>query len=67
MSSGSEYKCYECQKLHPRQAFISHAGNDVEIAKEAARACCIAQVAPYLFEYSAEFSQPAIGQRENYR
>ena len=60
MSSGSEYKCCECQELHPQQAFISHAGNDVEIAKEAARACCLAQVAPYLFEYSAEFSQPAI-------
>ena len=60
MSSGSEYKCCECQELHPQQAFIPHAGNDVEIAKEAARACCLAQVAPYLFEYSAEFSQPAI-------
>ena len=44
MSSGSEYKCCECQELHPQQAFIPHAGNDVEIAKEAARACCLGGV-----------------------
>ena len=60
MSPGSEYKCCECQERHPRQAFISHAGKDKEIAKEAARVCCTAQVTPYLFEYSAEYSRPAI-------
>ena len=60
MSPNSEYKCCECQEWHPRQAFISHAGKDKAIAKRAARACCAAQVTPYLFEYSAEFSQPAI-------
>ena len=60
MPPRSEYKCCECQERHPRQAFISHAGKDKEIAKEAASACCAAQVTPYLFEYSAEFSQPAI-------
>ena len=60
MSPGSEYKCCECGERHPRQAFISHAAKDAEIAKEAAKACCAAQVTPYLFEYSAEFSQPAI-------
>ena len=60
MSTNSEYKCCECQEWHPRQAFISHAGKDEAIAKEAARACCAAQVKPYLFEYSAEFSKPAI-------
>lgn len=60
MSSESGYKCCECGQKHRRQAFISHAGKDEEIAKEAAKACCAAQVTPYLFEYSAEFSQPAI-------
>ena len=60
MNSSSEYKCCECQEWHPRQAFISHAGKDAEIAKEVARACCAAQVTPYLFENSAAFSQPAI-------
>ena len=60
MPPRSEYKCCECQEWHPRQAFISHAGKDKEIAKEAARVCCAAQVTPYLFEYSVEFSQPAI-------
>ena len=60
MPPRSEYKCCECQECHPRQVFISHAGKDKAIAKEAARACCAAQVTPYLFEYSAEFSQPAI-------
>ena len=56
----TEYKCCECQRHHPRQAFISHAGKDKDIAKEAAKACCAAQVKPYLFEYSPEFSKPAI-------
>ena len=60
MSSESGYECCECGQGHRRQAFISHAGKDAEIAKEAAKACCAAQVTPYLFEYSAEFSQPAI-------
>ena len=60
MPPTSEYKCCECQEWHPRQAFISHAAKDEEIAKEAARACCAAQVTPYLFENSAAFSQPAI-------
>ena len=55
-----EYKCCECQERHPRRAFISHAAKDKEIAKEAARVCCTAQVTPYLFEYSAEYSRPAI-------
>ena len=56
----SEYKCCVCQEYHPRQAFISHAGKDQAIVKEAAKACCAAQVKPYLFEYSSEFSQPAL-------
>ena len=60
MSTNSEYKCCECQEWHPRQAFISHAGKDEAIAKEAARVCCAAQVKPYRFEDSAEFSMPAI-------
>ncbi len=60
MSPSAGYKCCQCQNWHPRQAFISHAGKDKAIAKEAARACCAAQVKPYLFEYSAEFSEPAI-------
>ncbi len=60
MSTRPEYKCCECDERHPRQAFISHAGKDKAIAKEAARACCAAQVTPYLFEYSAEFSQSTI-------
>ena len=60
MSPRSEYQCSECQTCHPRQAFISHASKDAKIAKEAAKACCASQVTPCLFEYSAEFSQPAI-------
>ena len=57
MSPRSEYPCCECDLLHPRQAFISHAAKDTKIAKEAAKACCAAKVKPYLFEYSAEFTQ----------
>ena len=49
-----------CQQRHPQKAFISHAGKDAEIAKEAAKACCETHVAAYLFEYSREFSEPAI-------
>ena len=59
----SEYKCYDCKERHSRQAFISHAGKDAEIAKEAAKACCATKVAPYLFEYSAEFLQPTSSSR----
>ena len=60
MSPSAGYRCCECQEWHPRQAFISHAGKDEAIAKEAARVCCAAQVKPYRFEDSAEFSMPAI-------
>lgn len=60
MSSISGYECHVCHQRHPQKAFISHAGKDAEITKEAAKACCATHVAPYLFEYSPEFSQPAI-------
>ena len=60
MSRMSECHCSECPEKHPRQAFISHAGEDAKIAKAAAKACCRAQISPYLFEYSTEFSQHEI-------
>lgn len=60
MSPNAEFKCCECQEWHPRQAFISHASKDEAIAREVAGVCCAAQVKPYLFEYSAEFSKPSI-------
>ncbi len=60
MSARSDNNCCDCEERHPRQAFISHAGKDAEIVREIAKSCCAAQITPYLFEYSAEFSQSNI-------
>ena len=47
----------KCERRHEKQAFVSHASRDRDLAKEIARACCDADVAPYLFEFSQEFSE----------
>lgn len=51
-----EGSCVNLQK----QAFISHAKNDEEIARNLAKACCNGGVAPYLFEFTPESFAPSI-------
>ena len=60
MSSGHRFECIRCSVSHEKQAFISHASEDKTIAKEIALASCNAEVAPYLFEFSPDFSNPNI-------
>ena len=50
------YPCNYCRKSHTKQAFISHASKDKEIVKRIRKACCASKVAPYLYEFSDEFS-----------
>ena len=54
MASLSSFKCISCEGLHEKQAFVSHATKDREIAARLKRACCKAGVAPYLFEFTPE-------------
>ena len=60
MADSPKVECRICGSLHARQAFVSHASRDEQIADAAQEACCRAGVAPYLFEFSREFSQPNI-------
>ena len=60
MANNPKVKCRNCDGVHARQAFISHASRDEQIVDAAQEACCRAGVAPYLFEFSREFSQPNI-------
>ena len=53
MSPGN-FKCICCGDHHDKQAFISHASDDAEIAAKLKHACCENGVAPYLFEFSPE-------------
>ena len=48
------FKCKECGNGHEKQAFISHASKDIEIANKVKKACCQAGVKPYLFEFSPD-------------
>ena len=50
------FKCKECGNGHEKQAFISHASKDIEIANKVKKACCQAGVKPYLFEFSPDAS-----------
>ena len=52
----SSFPCSSCSKNHPKQAFISHASIDKEVATQIGKACCCSGVAPYLFEFSADYS-----------
>ena len=54
MTSPIGFKCICCEQSHDKQAFVSHASKDREIAAELKRACCEAGVAPYLFEFTPE-------------
>ena len=56
IESTSLYPCNCCRKSHTKQAFISHSGKDTEIVKSIRKACCASKVAPYLYEFSDEFS-----------
>ena len=56
MKKSRGYPCTSCQGHHDRQAFVSHASDDVDIAEQLRRACCQIGVAPYLFELSPEVS-----------
>ena len=56
MSSKSRFNCDRCNKSHEKQAFISHASKDKKIVSAIAKASCNAEVAPYLFEFSSDFS-----------
>lgn len=52
----SSFPCSSCGANHPKQAFISHASSDREVANQIGEACCFSKVAPYLFEFSADYS-----------
>ena len=54
MSQPQGFECRICNGHHMKQAFISHAADDVDIAKKLRLACCKAGVAPFLFEFSPE-------------
>ena len=56
IESTSLYPCNYCRKSHTKQAFISHSRKDTEIVKSIKKACCASKVAPYLYEFSDEFS-----------
>ena len=52
MSSQSQFSCSVCGSEHEKQAFVSHAQQDKELAERVRRACCGANVASFLFEFS---------------
>ena len=54
MASPNGFKCICCEHIHDKQAFVSYASKDREIAAKLKRACCEAGVAPYLFEFTPE-------------
>ena len=54
MAVPNSFKCISCEGHHDRQAFVSHATDDAEIAAKLKHACCEIGVAPYLFEFSPE-------------
>ena len=55
MAANAEFNCTCCGGYHAKQAFISHARCDEEIASKVKQACCEVGVAPYLFEFSPEY------------
>ena len=52
----TSFNCTKCKDRHERQAFISHASKDKELADLIATACCRVKVAPYLYEFSEDFT-----------
>ncbi len=56
MTAPDNFKCTSCEGHHDKQAFVSHAADDAEIADKLKHACCEVGVAPYLFEFSTESS-----------
>lgn len=54
MALAGSFKCICCEDYHDKQAFVSHASDDAEIAAKLKHACCEHGVAPYLFEFSPE-------------
>lgn len=55
----NSFKCTLCEADHDKQAFVSHAKNDANVAAKLRDACCEVGVAPYLFEFSPEAGFPA--------
>ena len=56
ISKDPTFRCNCCGKNHTKQAFISHASKDKGIVEKIRKACCASKVAPYLYEFSDEFS-----------
>ena len=54
------FECHVCCLTHAKQAFISHASKDNQIARKLAEACCQGKVSPFLFEFSQDYSAPTI-------
>lgn len=54
MPSHYGFECTVCANRHEKQAFISHAQKDKDLAEEVRRACCEVNVASFLFEFSLE-------------
>ena len=52
MSSQSQFSCSVCGSEHEKQAFVSHAQKDKELAEKVRQACCGVNVFAYLFEFS---------------
>ena len=54
MASPGGFECICCGDYHDKQAFVSHAKDDVGIADKLKQACCETGVSPFLFEFSSE-------------
>ena len=54
MSSPCAFECTACGNKHEKQAFVSHARRDKELAERVRRACCEVKIASFLFEFSPE-------------
>lgn len=54
MSSHNRFECTTCGNRHEKQAFISHARKDKELAERVRHACCEVSIASFLFEFSPE-------------
>lgn len=54
MSSHRRFECTVCGNRHEKQAFISHARKDRELAEKVRHACCEVSITSFLFEFSSE-------------
>ena len=54
MSSHYRSECRACGNRHEKQAFVSHARKDKDLAEKVRNACCEVNIASFLYEFSPE-------------